>query len=241
MRIALVCVAKNEDRYIDEWIKYNFKLGFNDIYIYHNDWEFEYEHPNVHLTPIKGKGIQRFAYNDCYQKIKWVYDWVAFFDIDEFLVLHKHETIGDFLSEYNHHPAVGINWLLFGDNNLNEVNDSDYGLIERFTRRQNSVNPHVKSIVNTSYAHNHIDVHTPNSSVSDTNHKEFSGPYNHEGPIDVAQLNHYFCKTIEEFREKVDRGRADHHAMIRKLSEFDDHNFNDVEDFTARDFMYDNK
>ena len=34
MKIALVCLAKNEDFYIDEWIKYHTKLGFDHIYIY---------------------------------------------------------------------------------------------------------------------------------------------------------------------------------------------------------------
>ena len=38
MNVALVCVAKNEDNYIQEWIDYNKKLGFDDIIIYQNDY-----------------------------------------------------------------------------------------------------------------------------------------------------------------------------------------------------------
>ena len=37
MKIALVCIAKNEDNYIKEWITYHKKLGFDDIFIYEND------------------------------------------------------------------------------------------------------------------------------------------------------------------------------------------------------------
>lgn len=33
-RAALVCIAKDEDDYIQEWIAYHKKLGFDDIYVY---------------------------------------------------------------------------------------------------------------------------------------------------------------------------------------------------------------
>lgn len=34
---AVVCaIAKNEGMYIDEWIAYNIKLGFDNIYVYDN-------------------------------------------------------------------------------------------------------------------------------------------------------------------------------------------------------------
>ena len=36
MKVALVCIAKEEDNYIQEWIDYNKKLGFDDIIIYQN-------------------------------------------------------------------------------------------------------------------------------------------------------------------------------------------------------------
>jgi hypothetical protein len=54
MRVALVCISKNEDNYIDEWIKYHLKLGFDDIFVCNNDWDFNYDNPNVHITPFNG-------------------------------------------------------------------------------------------------------------------------------------------------------------------------------------------
>ena len=38
MKIALVCIAKNEDDYIEEWVNYHLKLGFSKIFIYENNW-----------------------------------------------------------------------------------------------------------------------------------------------------------------------------------------------------------
>ena len=49
MDVALVCIAKNEDNYIQEWIDYHLKLGFNDIHIFQNDWRFEKQIPNEHV------------------------------------------------------------------------------------------------------------------------------------------------------------------------------------------------
>jgi hypothetical protein len=63
MRVALVCIAKNEDPYIQEWIDYNKKLGFDDIFIYQNDWRWDGESENVHKFVIDGKSKQREAYN----------------------------------------------------------------------------------------------------------------------------------------------------------------------------------
>ena len=40
MNTALVCIAKDEDNYILEWIDYHLKLGFNHIYVYCNDWNW---------------------------------------------------------------------------------------------------------------------------------------------------------------------------------------------------------
>lgn len=34
MKTALVCIAKNEDNYIDEWIEYHLMLGFDRIFVY---------------------------------------------------------------------------------------------------------------------------------------------------------------------------------------------------------------
>ncbi len=34
MDISLVCIAKDEDHYIDEWLDYHLKLGFTRVVVY---------------------------------------------------------------------------------------------------------------------------------------------------------------------------------------------------------------
>lgn len=236
MKVALVCIAKNEDNYIEEWVNYNLKLGFDKIFIYQNDWRTNIEHPSVVKFENDGINKQRECYYHFIQTYNSEYDWAAFFDVDEFLVLKKHKNIKDFINDYKEFPGVGINWVLFGNNGLTKV-DGEYSLVKRFTKRQWSINQHVKSIVKLT-PRLIMDIHNPNTFVVDTNKNKFSGPFNPNGWDNIAQINHYFCKTQEEFQEKCDRGRADSPVYRRTMSEFEEHNFNDIEDLTAYNFFY---
>ena len=48
MKTALVCIAKNENRYLREFIKYHLNLGFDNIYIGdNNDPEGEWISPII--------------------------------------------------------------------------------------------------------------------------------------------------------------------------------------------------
>jgi hypothetical protein len=233
MKVALVCIAKNEDSYIEEWVNYHLKLGVDQIFMYENDWDSIFESPNLTKIKINGVRQQIPMYNEFISKYKTEYDWVAFLDVDEFLVLKKHKNIHEFISEYSSYDAIGINWVLFGDNN--HTNIENYGLINRFTMRQSGPNQHIKSIVNLKRS-GHMFVHNHNGKCVDTNKKEINNtPFNENGPIDVAQINHYFCKTKEEFIRKINRGRADT-GTYRDITDFDNHNFNEVEDLTAYNF-----
>jgi hypothetical protein len=236
MKVALVCVAKNEENYIQEWIDYHLKLGFDDIIIYQNDWEYTIEQTNVFTKQVNGKGIQTIIYNDCIKENIGVYDWLAFFDCDEFLVLKKHDNVKSFLHDYNEHNAIGINWVLFGDNNLNGVNNENYNVLERFTSRQSSVNTHIKTILKPSMMYKMSSPHHQNLTWVDTSFNINTGPYNNNPIDDVAQLNHYFVKTKEEFINKINRGRADN-GGTRTIEDFEPHNANEIDDYNALNFF----
>lgn len=236
MKVALVCIAKNEDNYIQEWIDYNKKIGFDDIFIYQNDWRWSGFSENVFKIELDGKNKQLIAYNSFLNQYKDEYNWVAFFDIDEFLVLKKHKNIKEFLTDYSDFDSIGINWVLFGNNGHKNVN-LEYSVIKRFTKRQSDVNQHIKSIVRLNKNISML-THNPTSVWVNTEKEKKIGPFNINGSIDIAQINHYFCKTNEEFNEKIKRGRADHPTSIRTIDEYEHHNRNEVEDLTAYNFMY---
>lgn len=234
MNIALVCIAKNEDNYIQEWVTYHLKLGFDSIYIYENDWVSNVNNPKVFKIPVKGQKQQIPMYNHFIKNYKNEYDWVSFLDVDEFIVLKKHNSIKEFLSNYPNEDAIGINWVFFGDNGLSF--SGEYSVIERFTKRQKMADRHIKSIVNPKKVQ-YMNVHNHNGKCVDTSGKEISyTPFNPNGPIDIVQINHYFTKTKEEFIKKINRGRADT-GTFRPISDFDIHNSNEIEDLTALNFF----
>jgi hypothetical protein len=38
--IKLIAIAKNEERYMKEWVDYHMSLGFDEIVVYDNRWEW---------------------------------------------------------------------------------------------------------------------------------------------------------------------------------------------------------
>ena len=195
--------------------------------------------PFVKKIKFDGNVKQTEAYNDFLTKnhtnSDWEYEWAAFLDVDEFLVLKKHKNVKDFLHDYKDYLSVGINWVLFGNNNINEIN-GDYSVIRRFTKRQKGVDQHIKSIVKLTTSTKML-IHNPTCEWVNTDKNRLNGPFNKNGNDNVAQINHYFCKTIEEFSEKVKRGRADS-SSFRKMDEYEPHNLNEIEDLTAYNFYF---
>lgn len=235
-KVALVCIAKNEDDYIQEWIDYHKKLGFDDIFIFQNNWRWHGACENVHKIEFDGPNMQQPAYNFFSYKMKDHFEWAAFFDVDEFLVLKKHNNISEFLNEYANFPAIGINEVLFGNNFLTQKTE-EKSVLKRFTRRQNAINMHIKTFIRLDQDF-HMFTHHPSIVWYCTKGFPHTGPFNHEGSIDVAQLNHYFCKTQEEFVDKIEKGLADNVLEKRTFDDFHRHNFNDIEDYDAMNFLY---
>ena len=235
-KVALVCIAKNEDNYIEEWIDYHKKIGFDDIFIYQNDWRYLKDYPNVIKINYDGDVQQENSYNDFVKNYKERYDWAMFLDVDEFLVLHKHNNVKDFLEEYKDHKAVAICWVHFGDNGHKEIINNEYSVLKRFTKRERLASQYIKSIVNLSYDF-HMTIHFPvGVDIIDTNFNNFNLQNIHKS-VEVAQVNHYFCKTYTEFLKKIERGRADL-LCKREPKEFLIYNKNEVEDMSAFNFYY---
>jgi hypothetical protein len=237
MKTALVCIAKNEDNYIEEWIDYNIKLGFDHIFVYANDWHYTTKRTNVTVINIPGEIQQVRAYNNFKTNLSNNFKWAAFFDVDEFLVLNKHNNLKEFLFDYSDCNAIGINWAIFG-NNGHETVSGKYNVLERFTKRNVQSfepNSHIKSIVQLPCNHPQ-DVHNIHGTWFNLNKEPRNSAYNKPVDWSVAQLNHYFTKSTEEFMRKCQRGRADY-AVNRKFEEYLDYlQSNQIEDLKALKF-----
>lgn len=241
IKIALCCIALNEIKYISEFIRYNLCLGFSTIFIYDNSPENELnflESDSVVVIHFPGAQRQLGAYNDFIYTKSSEFDYVAFFDCDEFLVLNS-VTLSDLCLRYVKDGALGVNWYFFGNNNKETYDNKP--VLERFTKRQMSLDLHIKTIANCKYIYNggmnHVHCPTEKTKFRDTSGNLIDGPYSNSKDDSVCQLNHYFCKSNDEFRKKCARGRADLDVARIFVDYLDELNHNDVEDLRALTFI----
>ena len=237
MKVALVCVAKWEDYYLDEWLDYNHKIGFDKIIMYQNDWRTDIERPFLEKRVWDGRSIQVPLYNSFLQT-DTEYDWVAFFDCDEFLVLRKHDNVKDFINDYKDKTnVIGLNWYFYGSFGL--TTRTSNSLLTMFPNRNKNVDQHVKVMVNVKSGERMVLPQNCHGPAMDTNGKFFHGPFNPNGPSDVAVLNHYHNKTREDWMLRCQRGRVDceiQHDPNRWDNEVNDNI--DIVDLSALNFMY---
>jgi len=222
IKAAIVCIAKNEDLYIEEWVNYHLSIGFSHIYVYdNNDTKTETllklaENPNITVIDVLGrnnlikKNYQPGCYKEAYFKYGNLYDWIAFFDIDEFLVLHNY-TLNEFLTKFKDTDVIHINWRYFGDNDL--VFYDNRPVMKRFKNpapenvkyaKTFPENNHVKSIIKTKLPFTYFGCHTfyyGNTTKCLHANGKPSNPKLDVHPYDFtnAQINHYGTKTIDEY------------------------------------------
>jgi len=130
MEVFICAMAKNEHRYINEWVEHYVNLGIDKIYLYDNDdldspsikdyIDSKYL-PKVVIKNIRGQHrekLQQAIYTGFYIKYGKTFDWCLFCDIDEFLF-----GISDFHSwlsqpQFWDTKQIRVKWKLFGDDDL---------------------------------------------------------------------------------------------------------------------------
>lgn len=227
MKVLLCCILKMENHYLEEWLRHYVSLGVDKIVIFdNNDAEGKYaenifdidyvkeckDNNIIDVFPIPGeKQAQTRSYNKCYEMYGDKYDWLMFFDIDEFLMLEKAKSIKEFLSytHFNAYEMIHVNWKVYDDNDLITVANNDYSLVNRFTRpcqNRRAVHCELKTIIRGGLSDVKF-VKNPHT----CDNRTFSCCNVLGEPVDSkeaktlkvihkeAWLNHYICKTIEEY------------------------------------------
>ena len=166
-----------------------------------------------------------------YNKLSNEYDWIAFFDFDEFLTLVKDTNIKDYLSRecFKNANQILINWKTYTDNDL--IYDDGRPCLERFTTPMDinkyvqygdiKENLHIKCIVRTKIANVKCEsVHylsaelLENTTYNNCGTKIMPGAFQ-EINYELSYIKHFFTKTIDEFINN----------RIKKWVNWDFHNF----------------
>ena len=235
INLAITAIAKNEAPYIREWIEFHRLVGVEKFFIYDNESTDNLkevlkpyiESGIVEYTYFPGRCRQFPAYRDSIARNANRVKFMAIIDCDEFITPIKHNTIPEFI-EYLEQKikhkidAVGINWIMHG---YNGHYDKQEGLIcENYSKcdLNKDSNRHIKSIVRLrsviSNTHPHFCIHKLFSKIVNTKGEEMYGPFT-EPHLDEIVIHHYYTKSFEETKSKMQKGFADQ-TNKRQISAF---------------------
>lgn len=240
MKVLLCAIGRMENDYIREWVEYNKNIGFTNICLFDNNFDGEQDFRDVIgdyidsgfviLKDCRNKTeCQVEAYTECYAEYGNEYDWIAFFDCDEFITLNYHRNVSDYLSNeiFNSFCVIKLNWLNYGDNDM--LYNDRRGVLERFKYPlpiyritvSGYPNYNIKSIIrgHQKIKTNKEDIgfiffnaHGVDMYPCCNNNGDLlpvtsygTSPINYE----MAYLRHYATKTAREFCNKLKRGYPD--------------------------------
>ena len=232
--LSVCVIAKDEARYFPEWIEYHKMMGVDKFYVYDNessDGTYEVLKPYIDSGLVEyrffpGKKRQLPAYIDCVRRHKYDSKYIAFIDMDEFIVPIKHKTIPEFLESVAGDlrapelSGVEINWLIYGSGGHEK---RIKGLaIEQFRDHSlpdYSENRTVKTIANPRKIWTSLwrfgSTHKPviiSGRYVDSHGNKISGVktdyWKRPPQHDVIRVNHYAIRSKEEFMDRIKRGDA---------------------------------
>ena len=163
---------------------------------------------------------------DCRKKNFKKYDWLIFFDMDEFLFLRNYTHIQDYLNQrhFNKCQRIYLNWFFHTDNNL--LYYDNRSLVERFPEKKISFNgkylilsSSVKSILKGNIDVKIISPHNLNRKLIGCNGFGYikNVSYRTDEPDHYYYyIDHYYSKSTEEFVKKIARGGVAKRAKNNK-------------------------
>ena len=240
---SICAIFKDEAKFLQEWVEYHRMLGVDHIYLYNNNSTDNYldvlrrymEEDFVSLVDWEENFAQCEAYKHCCDNVRKENFWLAFIDIDEFIVPHKATDIKCFLRSYEDFPVVTLYWKMFGTGGL-VCRDESKLLIEQFTVSWPKLDGTGKCILNMNecFEFHSVGVHRTTAHVKLGNfsikvppitewRRFIIFPQIYESPKkNTIQLNHYWSKAFDDYVYKISKGdvaRAEN-LIIRSKKEF---------------------
>lgn len=230
IKVCLCTHAKKETKYLKEFVEFYLNLGVDRIYIYNRNAEGgeetsfkktlkEFKKTNkVRLEDWRGKGqLILDMMNHCYENHYSHYDWIIFYEPDEFIHLNGISNIKTFLGhpKFEQCKKIYLNWAIHTDNNLYHYEDEPVQLrfpkiMHRPKDPKNIDFNIVKSIIRGKQENIEFEC------LNRLNKKEKG--CNGYGKIAKMEryrmvepdfenfyIDHYFSKSVDEFIENMDK------------------------------------
>ena len=244
--LAVVLICKDEEDYIDEWIKYHELAGVRHFYIYDNG--------SSDNTTAKARAHNRGGHGTtvvvhpwslkvsagqstvCPQPAAYVHAimcyghkhrWMAFIDTDEFIVPRQHGTIIEALDRLERYSNISLVWSQFG--HCGHVTKPSEPCAFAYTLRHQPGafnTPQFKCIVHPTklsmiYAHYYKTTDMGTTTSNDKGQVEENKCRTSDSGFvssEYLQLNHYQIKSIEETNAKIQRIM---HGWVAREREFE--------------------
>lgn len=213
-------MAKNEHRFIKEWVDYYLNLGFDDIFIYEDYGSRSHKqifagYDNVHIYKIADTGIP--DYRTCKTqmelmawfleklKIEGKYDWCMFCDVDEFIVFDEGYNLESLCEEFKNETGVLLAWKIFNANG--HIKRPEGSVIENYKTTSDAYVDgsyaqsqwNKKTLLNVKNAYKWYSNHVICGAVDVNHNPDIDAPRIYE----KAWINHYFTKSWEDFVDRM--------------------------------------
>lgn len=268
--VAIVTHLKNEETYISEWVLFHKAVGVRHFFVYDNGssdgtikilqdllspecltvipWVFGLK--DVRNDQILNSQVVAFAH--AIQNFGSAFSWIAFIDVDEFLLPKAGQTVEEALAAVNGFPNVSLPWHMFGRNGHQSRPAGP--ILRNYTKRAADPMSRMKNASNFKCivdpcAVNEVSVHHFRTApYGETTCNDAGERFSLKGRKSSAfysakhlQLNHYYTKSNEELRSKLQRGPASPASRERYnkrvLTAVDSIEANQVEDTAIISFI----
>jgi hypothetical protein len=230
--VAVCMVVRDAHDDIAEWVHYHQKLSISKFYIYDHEstpplsrvlhhWidqgivEYESITPSEYSKHDSGRP-QLYGYDKCLQDHGNKHHWLAFIDVDEFLVFQQGppvQNLAVLLQRYEDYSALAVHWILFGSSgrDMRPVRGTlrSYPLA---VPRNHTYHLYVKTIANTKCTIRttdspHVFQHNCTRPAVRTNYSPVYNQTADDFPVhSLLALHHYATRSAEEFEIKMARG-----------------------------------
>jgi len=236
MKYGICAIIKDcDEEYLKEWMEWHTIIGFNHFFIYDNNStipikETLKDYKNITVYKWESDDNPHLpVYRDCIAKQQngeqGKMDWMAFIDDDEFIMIDKGaHRIGDLLEPISVDESIGavvLSYIVFGSSGEKKIPGLQMDKFNRHTEPTKYIKSLVKpkAISHCDTAHcfglkaGFKQVNTKcevrQTLLRGGEIRTADGSAKAEPTTDDAWINHYFCKSLEEFQAKRARGRAD--------------------------------
>ena len=251
--VAVFCNARDENN-IKEWAAHHILIGFDHVIIFDhksiNPLSNVFANFNKKVKIIKtnlDEGNIKLQLMNTAKNIanNMNLDWFIYLDADEFLILNKiFKGVKHFLNSYSYGDSIGVNWLMFGSNNL--VNEPNGLILENYKKSCKMLDRHVKSFVRPNKILNCVNPHYYNmrdpSKMLNINFKQLTSPYcfsNINLPFNKAPayIAHYVYQSEETYKKRKIDKKADDGTTRNDIGKEIHNQYNDIFNFQPQKYV----